>query len=128
YCHRLDETTHYTTGLVRVIARGNTAYAVYDRLHSSGYVDSVWYKRMEELTTTGMVLSYLDVLEEGFIHSLDLAIDQNGKLHLAYIDEATYSPNPRLNYRSNATTNMDGSMSQNWAIQFGAPGLQDAVQ
>jgi hypothetical protein len=128
YCHRLDESDEYTSGMVRVIARDNTAYVVYDRLYDDGYVDSVWYKRIEELTSTGMVLSYLDVLEEGFIHSLDLAIDQNGKLHLAYIDEATYSPNPRLYYRSNATTNMDGSMSQNWAIAFEAPGLQANVK
>ncbi|MDO9087674.1 MAG: hypothetical protein Q7U53_15810 [Anaerolineaceae bacterium] len=128
YCHRLDEPTLYTTGLVRVIAKGNTAYAVYDRLHSSGYVDSVWYKKMEELSSTGLVVSYLDVLEEAYIFSMDLAIDNNGKLHLAYIDEATYSPNPRLYYRSNATTNMDGSMSQNWAIAFGAPGLRENVQ
>ncbi len=127
-CNRVDDAGYLTTGLVRVIARDNTAYVVYSRLHSSGYFDSLWYKKIEELTTTGLVVSYLDVLEEGFIHSIDLAIDQNRKLHLAYIDEATYSPNPRLNYRSNATTNMDGSMSQNWAIQFGAPGLRDAVQ
>ena len=128
YCHWLDEPATYTTGLVRVIAKGNTAYAVYDRIHSSGYVDSVWYKKLEELTTTGLVVSYLDVLEEAYIHSLDLAMDNNGKLHLAYIDEATYSPNPRLYYRSNVTTNMDRSMSQNWAIEFGAPGLQDNVK
>ena len=126
-CRKLDEPAIYTTGLVRVIAKGNTAYAVYDRLHSSGYVDSVWYKKMEELSTTGLVVSYLDVLEEAYIYSMDLDIDNNGKLHLAYIDEAN-SSNPRLNYRSNATTNMDGSMSQIWAIAFGGTGLQANVQ
>jgi hypothetical protein len=128
FCNRLDELTNYTTGLVRVIARGNTAYAVYDRLHSSGYVDSVWYKKMEEISSTGLVISYLDVLEEAYIYSMDMAMDDYGKLHVAYIDEATYSPNPRLYYRSNTTTNMDGSMSQNWAIAFGAPGLQENVR
>ena len=128
YCVRLDEPTYYTTGLVRVISKENTAYAVYDRLHSSGYVDSVWYKKMEELTTTGLVVSYLDVLEEAYIYSIDLAMDNNGKLHLAYIDEATYSANPRLFYRSNATTNMDGSMSRSWAIAFGGTGLLDNVK
>ncbi len=127
YCHPLDDPM-YTSGLVRVTAKDDTAYAVYDRLHSSGYVDSVWYKKIDEMTTTGLIVSYSVVTEEAFIYSLDLAIDNSKKLHLAYIDQATYSPNPRLYYRSNATTNMDGSMSQIWAIEFGAPGLKNNVK
>ena len=128
HCNRIDEPGIYTTGLVRVGAKGNTAYVVYDRLHSSGYVDSVWYKKIEDLTTTGLVVSYLDVMEEAFIYSLDLAIDNNQKLHLAYIDQEKYFASPRLFYRSNATTYMDGSMSQNWAIAFGDPALNGNVK
>lgn len=127
YCHPLDVSDGYTTGLVRVAAKGNVAYAVYDRIDTDGYVESVWYKKLEELTTTGLVVNYTVVTEDAYINTFDMAIDDNGNLHIAYIDLATYTPNPRLWYRSNATTKPDYSMNQIWAIASGTS-LQKDVQ
>ncbi|HSM24313.1 MAG TPA: hypothetical protein VK856_05570 [Anaerolineaceae bacterium] len=129
-CVPLDTSGEYTTGFVRVVAKGNTAYAVYTRMDSSAsFVDSIWYKNMDEYTS-GLVVDYSVVGEEAFITSMDLAIDNNGKLHLAYID-LDLDPEdqiPRLFYRSNTTTTGTyESMSQIWEIAPGSSGLKGNV-
>ena len=84
YCNPLDGNNQ-TTGNVRVVARGDKAYAVYDRMYtgdSNGRIGELMYKELTHPSTTGHVWWYTDYFETGFIYSLDLGIDSQGYLHV----------------------------------------------
>ncbi len=113
--------TNQTTGNVKVVARGDTVYTVYDSIYTNGRIDALWYKELTDTTNTGMVYWYTNYFETGYLHSLDLGIDSQGKLHVAFLDNDGYGSPPytnRLMYRSNVTTQPDGTMTQAWMAAF----------
>jgi hypothetical protein len=119
-CVPLDGTNQ-TTGNVKVAARGEIVYAVYDRIYTNGRIDSLWYKELTGTATTGMVYWYTNFFESGYLHSFDLGIDSQGKLHVAFLDNDGLGSAPytnRLMYRSNVTTQVDGTMTQAWMAAF----------
>lgn len=109
-CLRLD-SSFFSAGNVMVVARGNKAYALYDAVDSAGRVDSLWYKELTQTSNTGLIISYGDWAESGWVHSWDAGIDSQGYLHVAFLDDDGYWQK-RLFYRSNADTYEDGSMKQ----------------
>ena len=119
-CEPLDEVDIQTTGNVRVVARGNKAYAVYDSMYTGDYIDALMYKELTHPSTTGHVFSYIDYSLTGFIYSLDLGIDSLGYLHVGFHDK--YNPaggttyNERLSLHSNVSVYDDGDMAQHWLI------------
>ncbi len=119
-CTRLD-LDNQTTGNVWVTARGDIAYAVYDRMDLvTGRISELMYKNLTHPSMTGRVLSYTDGLGTGFIYSLDLGIDSRGYLHVGFhdnyapVDSTTY--NERLSLHSNVSVYEDGDMAQHWFI------------
>jgi hypothetical protein len=117
-CVPLDGTNQ-TTGNVKVVGRGNAVYVVYDRIYTNGRIDSLWYKDLTDTANNGMVYWYTNFFETGYLHSFDLGIDSNDKLHVAFLDNDGYGAAPytnRLMYRSNVTTQVDGTMTQAWTV------------
>jgi hypothetical protein len=125
-CEPLDEVNIQTTGNVRVVARGNKAYAVYDSMYtgdSGGRIGALMYKELTHPATTGHVHWYTENFETGFIYSLDLGIDSRGYLHVGFHDNYTVTGSPpfteRLSLHSNASAYADGDMAQHWFIYEG---------
>jgi len=125
YCNPLDGNNQ-TTGNVRVVAQGDKAYAVYDRMYtgdSNGRIGELMYKELTHPSTTGHVWWYTDYFETGFIYSLDLGIDSQGYLHVGLLDNYTNTGSPpfteRLSLHSNASVYADGDMTQHWPIFTG---------
>ena len=125
-CEPLDEVNIQTTGNVRVVARGNKAYAVYDSMYtgdSGGRIGALMYKELTHPATTGHVHWYMENFETGFIYSLDLGIDSRGYLHVGFHDNYTVTGSPpfteRLSLHSNASAYADGDMAQHWFIYEG---------
>lgn len=115
-----------TTGNVWVVSNGYTVYAVYDRKYLTdgmGRIDSLRYKELTNTANTGYAYYYIDHFETGFIHGLDMVIDNADKLHIAILDNYTFTGSPpytdRLHYRSNVSTDALGNMTQNWSIATG---------
>ena len=132
YCNPLDGTNQ-STGIVSVVARGDKAYAVYDRMYtgdSNGRIGDLMYKELTNPSTTGHVHWYTDYFETGFIYSLDLGIDSQGYLHVGFHDNYTYTGSPpfteRISLHSNASVNTSNDMTQHWFI-FTGPGLDEDV-
>ncbi|GAA5342899.1 MAG: hypothetical protein canaca05_03920 [Anaerolineaceae bacterium] len=123
YCNPLDGNIQ-TTGNVKVIARGDKAYAVYDRMYtgdSNGRIGELMYKELTNPSITGHIHWYTEYFETGFIYSLDLGIDSQGYLHVGFLDDYE-DGNPfatRLFLNSNASVDADGNMSQQWFITIG---------
>ncbi len=120
YCNPLDGNNR-TTGNVRVVARGNKAYAVYDRMHTVegpffGRSDELMYKELTDPSNKGRVYSYIDHLESAFIYSLDLGIDSQGYLHVGLHENYATSEFERLFLHSNASADPNGDMAQHWLI------------
>jgi len=125
YCNPLDGNIQ-TTGNVKGIARGDKAYAVYDRMYtgdSGGRIGALMYKELTHPATTGHVHWYTENFETGFIYSLDLGIDSRGYLHVGFHDNYTVTGSPpfteRLSLHSNASAYADGDMAQHWFIYEG---------
>lgn len=125
-CVPLD-TTIQTTGRVWVASNGYSVYAVYDRKYLAdgmGRIDSLRYKELTSTANTGYAYYYIDYFETGFIHGLDMVIDNADKLHIAILDNYTNTGSPpytdRLHYRSNVTAQADGTMTQGRIIATGA--------
>ena len=125
-CEPLDEVDIQTTGNVRVVARGNKAYAVYDRMYtgdSNGRIGELMYKELTNPSITGHVHWYTEYFETGFIYSLDLGIDSQGYLHVGFHDNYTYTGSPpftkRISLHSNASVNASNDMAQHWFIYEG---------
>jgi len=120
-CTRLD-LYNQTTGNVWVTARGDKAYAVYDRMDlGTGRISELMYKELTNPSITGHVNWYTEYFETGFIYSLDLGIDSQGYLHVGFLDDYE-DGNPfatRLFLNSNASVDADGNMSQQWFITIG---------
>ncbi len=119
-CDHLDGTEQ-TAGNVQVIARSNTAYAIYDRPYSNGRTTDLWYKRIApKPIVSGRVHWFIENFETVNFYSLDLGIDDGGFLHVGYhYNWTTGSPPPyaeRLELRSNRSTLADGQMNQIWVI------------
>ncbi len=117
-CDHLDGTEQ-TAGNVQVIARSNTAYAIYDRPYSNGRTTDLWYKRIApKPIVSGRVHWFIENFETVNFYSLDLGIDDGGFLHVGYhYNWTTGSPPPyaeRLELRSNRSTLADGQMNQIW--------------
>jgi hypothetical protein len=127
YCARLD--TELSTGIVWVTARGNTAYAVYDRIYDGRTAD-LWYKQLTKLPpNSGRVDWFTERLETARIYSLDMGIDSGGFLHVGYHYNYTITGvppfNERLEIRSNRSAAIDGTMEQVWVIFSGNAKDQD---
>ncbi|MBP6069079.1 MAG: hypothetical protein KA465_02335 [Anaerolineaceae bacterium] len=125
YCNPLDGNNQ-TTGNVRVVARGDKAYAVYDRMDlGTGRISELLYKELSSPDlTTGRVYSYTDHDTNGFVYSLDLGIDSQGFLHVGFHDNIPdLTPPPdyteRVSLHSTAQR-IDGDMLQHWFIAAGA--------
>lgn len=104
-----------------MIARSNTAYAIYDRPYSNGRTTDLWYKRIApKPIVSGRVHWFIENFETVNFYSLDLGIDDGGFLHVGYhYNWTTGSPPPyaeRLELRSNRSTLADGQMNQIWVI------------
>ena len=132
-CEPLDEVDIQTTGNVRVVARGNKAYAVYDRMYtgdSNGRIGELMYKELTNPSITGHVHWYTEYFETGFIYSLDLGIDSLGYLHVGFHDNYTYTGSPpfteRISLHSNASVESGHDMAQHWFIVTGT-GLDEEV-
>ena len=130
YCNPLDGNNQ-TTGNVRVVARGNKAYAVYDRMHTVegpffGRSDELMYKELTDPSNKGRVYSYIDHLESAFIYSLDLGIDSQGYLHVGLHENYT-TTDERLFLHSNASVDSNGDMAQHWLIYTGTR-LNEEIQ
>jgi hypothetical protein len=128
YCNPLDGNIQ-TTGNVKAIARGNKAYAVYDRMYTTegpsfGRISELMYKELTHPSTTGHVWWYTEYFETGYVYSLDLGIDSQGYLHVGILDNYTYTGEPpfteRLSLHSNASVWADDDMTQHWVIITGA--------
>ena len=124
-CLPLDSTIQ-TTGNVQVASNGYSVYAVYDRKYLTdgmGRIDSLRYKELTNTANTGYAYYYIDYFETGFIHGLDMVIDNADKLHIAIVDNFTYTGSPpytdRLLYRSNRTAQADGTMTQGMTVATG---------
>ena len=133
YCEPLDEVDIQTTGNVRVVARGNKAYAVYDRMYtgdSNGRIGELMYKELTNPSITGHVHWYTEYFETGFIYSLDLGIDSQGYMHVGFHDNYTYTGSPpfteRISLHSNASVESGHDMAQHWFIVTGT-GLDEEV-
>jgi len=118
---------------VKVIARGDKAYAVYDRMYtgdSNGRIGELMYKELTHPATTGHVHWYTEYFETGFIYSLDLGIDSQGYLHVGFHDNYTYTGSPpfteRISLHSNASVESGHDMAQHWFIVTGT-GLDEEV-
>jgi len=119
-CDPLDGTEQ-TAGNVWVVARGSTAYAVYDRPYSDGRTADLWYRRITDLPpNSGRVAWFIDNFETVDFYSLDLGIDDGGFLHVGFhYNWTTGTPPPyneRLEIRSNRSSLADGQMNQIWLI------------
>jgi len=118
-CDYLD-STEQTAGNVQVIARGNTAYAVYDRPYTDGRTADLWYRKISDTPTyAGRVAWWIEAFETVYFHSLDLGIDESGFLHVgSHYNWTTGGPpaGERLEIRSNRSTLADGQMDQVWII------------
>ena len=119
-CHTLDSTDP-TAGHVWVVARENTAYAVYDRPYTDGRTSELWYRKLSAWPTyAGRVHWFTERYETAKIYSLDMGIDDDGFLHVGYhYNWTTGGPPPfaeRLEIRSNRSINPDGQMNQIWVI------------
>lgn len=119
-CSHLD-TTIQTTGNVRVVSNGYSVYAIYDRKYLTdgmGRIGALMYKELTDPTNTGVAYDYINYSETGYIYGLDMVIYNADKLHIAILDNYTVSVGPpytdRLFYRSNYTTQADGTMTQGW--------------
>ena len=125
YCNPMDGTTQ-AAGLARVATNGTVVYAVYDRLYTDdghGRIYSIRYKELTNTSNTGDVYWYIDKFETGYIYSMDMQVDVNGKLHTVFMENYTTTGLPpytdRLAYRSNVSVLADGTMSQIWNIVTG---------
>ncbi len=132
YCNPHDGNIQ-TTGNVKVIARGDKAYAVYDRMYtgdSNGRIGELMYKELTNPSITGHVHWYTEYFETGFIYSLDLGIDSQGYLHVGFHDNYTYTGSPpfteRISLHSNASVESGHDMAQHWFIVTGT-GLDEEV-
>ena len=130
-CEPLDEVDIQTTGNVRVVARGNKAYAVYDRMYtgdSNGRIGELMYKELTNPSITGHVHWYTEYFETGFIYSLDLGIDSQSYLHVGFHDNYPYDGtlNERISLHSNASVESGHDMAQHWFIVTGT-GLDEEV-
>lgn len=118
-CDPLDGTEQ-TAGNVWVTARGEIAYAVYDRPYSDGRTADLWYRRIAGDSSYGRVAWFIDNYETVDFYSLDLGIDSGGYLHVGYhYNYYNGAPPPyleRLEIRSNRSTLADGQMNQVWII------------
>lgn len=120
-CDPLDGTEQ-TAGNVRVVVRGSTAYAVYDRPYSDGRTADLWYKRIAPTPiVSGRVHWFIEPsLETAHFYSLEMGIDNDDFLHVGYHYNWTTGGAPpyheRLEIRSNRSTLADGQMNQIWLI------------
>jgi len=119
FCIDLD-LHQQTAGTVQVIARGDTAYAIYDRPYEDGRTADLWYKRIAGGLVTGRVAWFIDNFETVHFYSLDMGIDDDGYLHVGYHYNWTVGGPPpyseRLELRSNRSTKPDKEMDQIWVI------------
>ncbi len=113
-CTRLEhENDAFTTGKVFITAKGDTAYAVYDRIYTDGRTSELWYRRLAPDPLRGRVHWFTEALETAKIHSLALGIDDDGYLHVGYHYNWLASPvRERLELRSNRSTSGDNEMAQ----------------
>lgn len=127
-CDPLDGT-ELTAGNVRVTARDETAYAVFDRPFSDGRTADLWYRRIAGGSVTGRVAWFINDFETADFYSLDLGIDESYFLHVGYhYNWTTGGPPPyaeRLEIRSNRSTLADYQMNQVWEIFEGTALDQD---
>ena len=118
-CDPLDGNEK-TVGNVWVTARGETAYAVYDRPAGNGRTADLWYQQLAGGAAIGRVDWFFGELKTAELYSLDLGIDDGGFLHVGYHYNWTINGTPpfaeRMELRSNRTTQPDGKMSQIWLI------------
>lgn len=117
-CHQLDSFA-YTTGKVMIVANGDKAYALYDRVAPNSLIGSLWYKDLTSPSNSLIAYSFIDNSETGAHFSWDAGIDSQGYLHLAFLynDSVGLPPSTNhLKYRSNRATDLGGTMTQGWSI------------
>lgn len=124
-CIHMDGSEMTTGSTVRVVGRGEVVYATYDRIDSGGGIADLWYQKLTPPSNVGRIYGYSDEGESGYVYTMDMAIDSNGYLHIAYIDEVE-GIDPSYYYRSNAQTYPDGKMAQWWGIHIGVKNLDVA--
>lgn len=123
----LDLDLHMeTTGNVFVVSNGYAAYAVYDREYladGENRIGALMYKELTDISNTGVVYDYISFFETGLIFGLDMVVDTADKLHIVIQDNYTVTGAPpyteRIFYRSNRTTQADGTMTQGMTIVTG---------
>ena len=125
FCIDLD-LHQETTGNVFVVSNGYAVYAVYDRKYLTdgmGRIGALMYKELTDISNTGVAYDYINFFETGYIYGLDMVIDTADKLHIAIQDNYTVTGTPpyteRIFYRSNRTTQADGTMTQGMTIVTG---------
>ncbi len=123
-CEPLDEENIQTSGNVRVVTRGDKAYAVYDRMDlGTGRISELMYKELTQPSNTGRVYSFIDHLETASLYSLDLGIDSQGNLHVGYHVDYTMggaTPYPEgISLHSNRSVEPNKDMAQHWFIYEG---------
>lgn len=127
-CEPLDEVNIQTTGNVRVVARGDKAYAVYDRMYTNegsfyGRISELMYKELTQPSNNGRIYSFIDHLETASLYSLDLGVDSQGNLHVGYhVDYTTGGATPYpegISLHSNTSIEPNNDMAQHWFIYEG---------
>ena len=131
FCIDLD-LHQETTGNVFVVSNGYAVYAVYDRKYLTdgmGRIGALMYKELTDISNTGVAYDYINFFETGYIYGLDMVIDTADKLHIAIQDNYTVTGTPpyteRIFYRSNRTTQADGTMTQGMTIVTGTSIVED---
>lgn len=127
-CLRLElDTLAFTTGNVMVVGRGSRAFALYDTRNGSGRIGQILYKELTDMSNSGVVYSFSDNLESGYLYSWDAEIDLDGYLHVGLIYDDGYDME-YVTYRSNRTTLVDGTMTQGWKVNEAATvGLEEQI-
>lgn len=106
----------YSTALhLRVIARGETVYAVFP-----GH-GCLYYRQLSPtLESRKKVSDY--IASNSSLENLQVSIDSANKLHVAWVEKDNVTGNYRIRYNSNATTTIGGDMNQDRTIGYETPG------
>ena len=106
-CVPIAASTH-TNGLIRVVSRGNTAYAVWD---VPAPQSALRYRVLGSVVEGTVAWYNWGGGEQGIIDYLDLAIDANQKLHIVWVDHTSAS-SYITKYNSNVVTGDFNAMQQ----------------
>jgi hypothetical protein len=109
--HDLDESFEYGVFPPRVVARGSSAFAVYDR--TSTLYPCLYYQQLAGGIAGGTIYCTGNVNNELDEYGIDSAIDSTGKLHVGWKE---LHHNPSLTYR---VIYNGGNMGQQWIVHDG---------